>query len=1086
MRPYAHALTAASRTWLRRFIAGLVGAALLAACSPSPEVTKRQALDRGTRYLAQGKPNEAVVELRTALQVDPTFFPALHALGRAYIAKAWYADALRELTRALKVDPSSVPARIDLGRVWLALEGWEEARSQGTQVQERAPADPHGPYLVGAALGGKGDTKSAIPLLERARDAGLATADVSQALGDTLAKAARWEESEAAYRAALARDPRHVASLVGLGTLLFRRQRLAEADEVLERAAQIQRDNASVRLARSALRSVQGREDEAISELDALPPNAWSPRFELLLGEVNVRRGRHEEAVTVLGRLAQSFPKLTPAHYWLGHAALGSGRVERAVDEFRIVITQAPGYAPAQLGLARALMAAGRPAEALAELDAIKGPLAKELDHRLLRTEALLGLGRTDEALRAGEEARRLAPARPEVYALLGRIHASRRDLPRAQAELAKALEVSPDYAPARFELGRLYRFQSQPEEALKHYDAIIARDPKNERAVVAKVETLVGQGRRDEAIRAVRAAAERDPKSPRWPTALGTLLAGGGDAKQAEAEYRRALTLQEDYEPARFQLARLFLSRKQDAEAIGQLQRILARRPGHVPAATMLAALLAAQSRFELAATVLEQALKAEPRAAGLTIQLAEMSIARGRNDEALALLQPMVAERPGLVEPRLLSALALLGKGSYVEALAELERVHAINPKLALAHYYTARAHVGRGDAARARTAYRRALELAPRFEQARIELSVLPGEGPAMAQGSVDVLKAAVAKDPTNVATRSALASAYLAARQPASAEAEYREILKANPAFVPAHLGLAMLRTMDGHGDQALEHLNAIVRVNPGHVRARLMLADYFERQRNPELAVQQLVPVTQAMPQHVEIRLKLAAMLGDAGRFDEGIDYAKEVLRARPSWAEAHYVLGDLLLRKGNPGEAATAFAAALRLEPGHGGAHFGVGSVHEQRGDVDRALEAYRRAIALLPGDPHPLNNAAWLLATRGTSLDEALRYARAANAALERRAGRERLPVYAAVLDTLGYVHYRRREYAAAEPWLKQAAELAPGQAVYHLHLGLTYQRLGKGKEAASELEQALSKPGDLAAADIEEARRLLSQLGR
>jgi tetratricopeptide (TPR) repeat protein len=1086
MRPHAHTTAACSRSWPSRLIAGLLGVALLVGCSPSPEVAKRQALDRGTRYLAQGKPNEAVVELRTALQVDPTFFPALHALGRAYMAKAWYADALRELTRALKVDPSSVPVRIDLGRVWLALEGWEDARAQGTVVQERAPTDPHGPYLVGAALGGKGDTKNAIPLLERARDAGLGTPDVSQALGDTLAKAGRWEESEAAYRAALARDPRHVASLVGLGTLLFRRQRLPEADEVLERAMQLQRDNASVRLARSALRSVQGREDEAIAELDSLPAQAWSPRFELLLGEVNVRRERYEEAVTVLTRLTQSFPHLTPAHYWLGLAALGSGRVERAVDEFRIVIKQAPRYAPAQLGLARALIGAGRPAEALDELSAMKGPLAKELDHHLLRTEALLGLGRTDEALRAGEEARRLAPDRPEVYALLGRIHTSRRDLPRAQAELAKALEVSPEYAPARFALGRLYRFQSKPDEALRHYDAIIARDPKNERAVVAKVETLVGQGRRDEAMRTVRTVAERDPRNPRWPTALGTLLASAGDLKQAEAEYRRALTLGEGYEPARFQLARLFVTQKHDAEAIGQLQRILERRPGNVLAATMLAALLAAQSRYEPAATVLEQALKAEPRAVGLAFQLAEMSIARGRHDEALALLRPLVAERPGLVEPRLLVALALLGRGSYAEALAELERVHAINPKLALAHYYTARAHVGRGDAVKARAEYRRALELAPGFERARIELAVLPGEGPATAQASVSALKAAVAKDPTNVASRSALASAYLAARQSASAEAEYREILKANPAFVPAHLGLAMLRTIDGNPDQALEHLNAIVRVNPGHVRARLMLADYFERQRNPELAVQQLVPVAQAMPQNTEIRLKLAAMLGDAGRFDEGIDYAKEVVAARPASAEAQYVLGDLLLRKGSLGEAATAFAAVLRLDPGHGGAHFGLGSVHEQRGDVDRALESYRRAMALLPGDPHPLNNAAWLLASRGTRLDEALRFARAANAALERRAGRERLPVYAAVLDTLGYVHYRRGEYAAAEPWLKQATGLAPGQAAYHLHLGLTYQRLGKGKDAANELEQALAKPGDLAAADIDEARRLLSQLGR
>ena len=69
--------------------------------------------------------NEAIVELRNALQVDPDFVPALHALGRAYATKSWYGDALRELVRAQGVAPDSLPVAADLGRA-LVYRGYSQ------------------------------------------------------------------------------------------------------------------------------------------------------------------------------------------------------------------------------------------------------------------------------------------------------------------------------------------------------------------------------------------------------------------------------------------------------------------------------------------------------------------------------------------------------------------------------------------------------------------------------------------------------------------------------------------------------------------------------------------------------------------------------------------------------------------------------------------------------------------------------------------------------------------------------------------------------------------------------------------------
>jgi Flp pilus assembly protein TadD len=80
-------------------------------------------------------------------------------------------------------------------------------------------------------------------------------------------------------------------------------------------------------------------------------------------------------------------------------------------------------------------------------------------------------------------------------------------------------------------------------------------------------------------------------------------------------------------------------------------------------------------------------------------------------------------------------------------------------------------------------------------------------------------------------------------------------------------------------------------------------------------------------------------------------------------------------------------------------------------------------------------------------------------------------------------VLDTLGFVHYKRGEYAQAEPLLRQAAELSTNDVVIQYHLGLTYHRLGRKADAETWLRRSLQAGGKFAGAD--EARQLLKELG-
>jgi Flp pilus assembly protein TadD len=111
----------------------------------------------------------------------------------------------------------------------------------------------------------------------------------------------------------------------------------------------------------------------------------------------------------------------------------------------------------------------------------------------------------------------------------------------------------------------------------------------------------------------------------------------------------------------------------------------------------------------------------------------------------------------------------------------------------------------------------------------------------------------------------------------------------------------------------------------------------------------------------------------------------------------------------------------------------------------------------------------------AWIHAVQGRNLDEAI--------VLARRA-RDLAPDAAGVLDTLGFVHYRRAEYDKAEPALRRAAELASGNATIHYHLGMTLYRLGRHDDAVSALRRALQLDESLP--EAAEIRNVLTSLKR
>ncbi|HUG37122.1 MAG TPA: tetratricopeptide repeat protein, partial [Candidatus Limnocylindrales bacterium] len=387
--------------------------ALVAACGERPEVKRQNAFARGEEYFKERKYNEAIIEYQNALQIDKEFVPALHALGRVYARTFWFLDASRELGRAHRIAPDSIDIAVDYGRSLVEVGDWEEADALAAAILAREPQNPHGFYIRAGALLGRAKAEEALTILDALQGSG-ALPEVEPARAEALFNLGRSEQAEQVLRNALAKDPGDARSLAGLGAIHLARKNYQEATRLYDEAKELRPDDPRIRLGLAASKARLGKVEEAIGELEQVPPRARTAVLVSALGIFYMEANRPSDAVQLLAPVVTQLPRLTQARFLLGLAYLSSNQPDQAFAQFEELERQIPNEPVVQLRLAQTESQLGRPKDALARLEPVAKALAEKPEYHLERSRCFAMLGRLDEATKAAEAAQRLIPNSPQ------------------------------------------------------------------------------------------------------------------------------------------------------------------------------------------------------------------------------------------------------------------------------------------------------------------------------------------------------------------------------------------------------------------------------------------------------------------------------------------------------------------------------------------------------------------------------------------------------------------------------------------------------------------------------------------------
>ncbi len=223
-------------------------------------------------------------------------------------------------------------------------------------------------------------------------------------------------------------------------------------------------------------------------------------------------------------------------------------------------------------------------------------------------------------------------------------------------------------------------------------------------------------------------------------------------------------------------------------------------------------------------------------------------------------------------------------------------------------------------------------------------------------------------------------------------------------------------------------------------------------------KNHTQAVLGFEQVARSSPYWAYAKIETAHSLHALGRVDEAISTLQATVVDKPDEYRLHQALGYLMRKEARFAEAADAYTRAISLIPepnkSHGRLFYHRGISYERSNEWPKAEMDLRRSLELNSEQPLVLNYLGYSLIDRGIKPAEALH--------LIKRAVKLK-PEDAYIVDSLGWAHYKMKDYQAAVQHLERAAKLRSDDPTILSHLGDAYWQTGQKEKAQLVWTKAL-----------------------
>jgi cellulose synthase operon protein C len=628
-----------------------------------------------------------------------------------------------------------------------------------------------------------------------------------------------------------------------------------------------------------------------------------------------------------------------------------------AVIQLKNALQQKPDMGEARFLLGKALLESGDAPSASIELrKALELKYAAE-DVVPLIARSLVLEGQGAKAIELYAATQLTAPERQaELKTALASAYAMGRDLPKAQAAVVEALQLSPKHVPTLLMQARLAASGRDFDGALAQVDKLLEEFPTDVDA---------------------------------WQLKGDLLAAAKADSAAALVAYRKVLELRPASLPALAGIVAVHLSKDDLAAAEVSLESLKKVQPKH-PQTLYFTAQLSFQKRdYKTTKELLPTLLSAAPdnvrvlQLAGATELYGDGSLAQAETH-----LNKVLHSAPHLALARTMLVQIYLRTGQSAKALAALEPLLVMEKPSAQVFAFAGEAHLQAGDAAKAESYFAQAAKINPDDARSRTVLAMAQlsrgasdvafGELQTIAEsdkgatanlalisafmrrneldralGAIDDLER---KQPTQPLASNLRGRVHLARKDAVAARQSFEKALSIDPTFFPAASSLAAMDLADKKPDEAKKRFETVLTRDPKNAQALLALAGLKAGTgAAKEEVTASLKKVVETIPDQVAPRLVLIDHYLSIRDFKQAVVTAQEASSKFPERIEVLEALGRAQLASGELNQASKTFNSMAGLQPQSPLAHVRLAEVHMADQKPDAAAQSLKRALTITP-----------------------------------------------------------------------------------------------------------------------------------
>ncbi|KJS28669.1 MAG: hypothetical protein VR64_23395 [Desulfatitalea sp. BRH_c12] len=650
------------------------------------------------------------------------------------------------------------------------------------------------------------------------------------------------------------------------------------------------------------------------------------------------------------------------------------------------------------------------------------------------------------------------------------------RNFEESEKHVRTLLDLNPNHIEALYLSAGLNDLQGKREAAAEAFSKIIALDARQTRAYIGMASILLHQDKRNEAEAYLQRAQALDAKDIKLWLAMVGFYASQKEYGRAEQEILNGIAANPDSADLRIAQGNLYAQQKKYDAAEKAFLKAIDIDSQSAGAYLTTARFYETTGQTDSARAMYRKTVEIKPDDAGTLISAAQFFFKIREIDEANGYIEKILSERPKFLPALMLKGEILVSERKWNDAVAQFDQVIAQDANDGRAYYFKALALLGKGDRQVAKSVLAKSIELNPKDLRAKLlraDLYLKERDFTGAEKNARQVLEVL----PAHYQAHSILGRAYMGQSKLKEAQTVIGRMIAMQPDNAYGFVLQGMLLRVGADNAGALASFEKALALDKGQLDVLAQIVGIYASRNDFETALarcERQMDLVKESPFHQAFILNLKGRLyADQDMGGKAESAYQSAIAAYANFTQPYFGLAQLYLQRRQIDKAIAQYDAMLQKNPNMVGPHMLLGTLYDTQKKFGASEKHYREVLRIDDSFAPAANNLAFLLAEQSDKLDEALMLAQKA---------KEKLPQDPSVMDTLGWVYYKRGLYDSAIAEFVDSIEKLPNNASVHYHLGLAYYKKEDYESAREHLSQALKL--DEAFDGAEMARKILMDL--